>query len=160
MAKILKSRDSLGKRDLGKRLLHSLLLKPQKDEKVRVVTHAEHSEEIKGLTHRVPQLLSRSQKQWWDYLGKICEGASCLMESLDVYGSPLRILYQQQHFQFWLKGTERGRSERWLSEPQILQAGNRLIRLLSFKHMVSFMERKDGCEGGSAGPRGRAEKPS
>lgn len=46
MAKILKSRDSLGKRDLEKKLLNSLLLKPQKDEKVRVFPYTEHSEEI------------------------------------------------------------------------------------------------------------------
>jgi len=36
--------------------------------------------------------------------------------------------------------------------PKILQAGDRLGRLLSFKHRLPFIKRKDGSEGRAAGP--------
>lgn len=44
-------------------------------------------------------------------------------------------------------------------ESQILQAGNKLIKLLSCKHMLTFKKKKDDFEVGCLGPRGWSLKP-
>lgn len=63
MAKDAKvKKDPVGKYAVEKKskgLLYSLLLKPQKDSKVRVLTYTKHSEEIKGGT----QIPSASQEK-------------------------------------------------------------------------------------------------
>lgn len=50
--------------------------------------------------------------------------------------------------------TERTRDEakEGSQSPKILQAGDRLVRLLSFKHRLPLITRKDASEGRAAGP--------
>lgn len=69
------------------------------------------------------------------------------MEEILVYWSDslghklikfLRMLLQEKFCWFGLKGTEKRR----LLIPKVLQEGNRLIKLLSSKHMLSFIKKE------------------
>lgn len=84
--RMLKTRDPVRNRALEKKseeLLYSILLRPQKDSQVRVFTHTKHSEEVKGVTRRFPQLLSRSRLSRQDIWRSLSSPAVSLSTSME-----------------------------------------------------------------------------
>lgn len=59
---------------------------------------------------------------------------------------------------FW-EGQRQDEIKEGCQTPRILQAGNRLIKLLSCKHVLPFREKEEWLEGGSSGPRGLRPVP-
>lgn len=115
-------------------------------------------EDVKGMTHKsqlnqkasqklksiVLQLSQQKTKILVNLSRKDLSRSFCLISKLyDIHGRSkrlLRILYQQRHCQLGSKGKEK------FQTLKILQAANRLIKILSSKHVLPFRKRKDNSE--------------
>lgn len=66
------------------------------------------------------------------------------------------MFYQRERCQLGLKGTEVGLNKEGCGTPNILQAGNGLMELLSCKHVLTSRKRKNDSQGRALGPESRA----
>lgn len=67
------------------------------------------------------------------------------MGAYDIHRRPtkfLRMLYQQIHSSLRLKETELDKMKEGCQIPTIVQAGNRLIKLLGYKYMLALKKQK------------------
>lgn len=56
------------------------------------------------------------------------------------------MLYQQEHCQLELKGTEMDKIKEACQTPKIIKSGKRLIELLSYKHKLPFKKKRNDSD--------------
>lgn len=115
-----------------------------------IQSHRGFFEEIRHIIHvctSLSQQKSRIGNGSLDYPGNICRGhsLSSRISPHDIHRRStgfLRILKQQKHCQLGLRGQRVDEMEESSPIPKVLQAGNRHVKLLTCKHILSFMKKQ------------------
>lgn len=103
--------------------------------------------------------INRSRKQTRDYLGKICAQDESPLHMWQTRDAFLRTWWPQKHSLLGVEEAERVWNEGGYQTPTILPAENRLIKLLSCKHVLPSKKQEAWFRGRDPEPRGCSQEP-